>query len=156
MNKCGFTLVEVLTVVVIIGILASIALPKYARTVERARATEAMASIKAINDSIYAYYSERETCPTSFKKLVVNLSGMANDGTSVTSKYFTFSLDASVNVPGTSCPGAKATRRSGYSYAIWNPFAPVAGKAQSLRCSATEEKSIAVCESLELYEGSAS
>lgn len=156
MNKRGFTLIEVLTVVVILGVLASLALPKYARAVERSRATEAMASIKAINDSIYAYYAEKETCPTSFKKLVVNFSGTANDGASVTSKYFTFSLDASVNVPGTSCPGAKATRLSGYSYTIWNPFAPVAGKAQSLRCSATEEKSIDICESLGLYEAPAS
>ena len=56
MNKQGFTLTELLITVVIVGILVSIALPMYTRTIERSRATEAMAAIKAMNDSIYAFF----------------------------------------------------------------------------------------------------
>ena len=47
-NKKGFTLVEILTVVIIIGILSALALPQYRRVVERARATEAMAAWKSL------------------------------------------------------------------------------------------------------------
>ena len=50
-NKKGFTLVEILTVVIIIGILSSLALPQYRRVVERARATEAMSGLKNLYDS---------------------------------------------------------------------------------------------------------
>lgn len=50
-NKKGFTLVEILTVVIIIGILSALALPQYRRVVERARATEAMAALKSLYDS---------------------------------------------------------------------------------------------------------
>ena len=47
----GFTLLELLMVVIIIGILASIALPTYLRTAERARAGEALTMLGAIRAS---------------------------------------------------------------------------------------------------------
>ena len=47
----GFTLLELLVVVVIVGILASVALPQYHKAVERSRAAEAMAIGKTIIES---------------------------------------------------------------------------------------------------------
>ena len=50
-NQRGFTLLELLMVVIIIAILASIALPQYMRVAERSRASEALTVIAAIRSS---------------------------------------------------------------------------------------------------------
>ncbi len=49
--KKGFTLMEVLVVVVIVGILSSVAMPQYRKIVERGKFTKAQAMAKAMYDS---------------------------------------------------------------------------------------------------------
>lgn len=49
----GFTLIELLVVVLIIGILSAIALPQYERSVERARAAEAVSMLRSMRDAQY-------------------------------------------------------------------------------------------------------
>ncbi len=51
----GFTLLELLMVVIIIAILASIALPQYLRVAERSRAAEALTNLATIRSSEERY-----------------------------------------------------------------------------------------------------
>ena len=44
----GFTLIELMVVVLIIGILASIALPSYGKVIEKSRTVEAISRLNAI------------------------------------------------------------------------------------------------------------
>lgn len=53
--KKGFTLLELLVVVMIIGILSSIALPQYKKAVEKARVTEGLVVLKALADAQERY-----------------------------------------------------------------------------------------------------
>ena len=54
-NAKGFTLLELLVVVLIIGVLATIALPQYRKSVEKAKLSEALMNFKAIKDSADRY-----------------------------------------------------------------------------------------------------
>ena len=56
--ELGFTLIEMMVVVVIIGILAAIAVPLYSKTVERTRIAEAVDILKAIRDAEMRYAME--------------------------------------------------------------------------------------------------
>lgn len=153
-NK-GFTLIELLTVVLIIGILTSVALPNYTRSIERSRAVEAMSAIKAINDAIYTYYAKHQQCPTTFDQLIVDVTGGGNSSVAV-GKNFSFKLggDGSSRIFGTNCSSVVAVRQAGsYEYRIWNPFTSGTGGKRSLACKGENDKSIGVCDSLDLLSG---
>ena len=54
--KKGFTLIELLIVMAILGVLVTVALPKYRVTLERGRSMEALANLKAASDMVNAQY----------------------------------------------------------------------------------------------------
>jgi prepilin-type N-terminal cleavage/methylation domain-containing protein len=47
-NKSGFTLLEIIIVIIIVGVLASLALPRFFKTVEFSRSTEAINSLGSL------------------------------------------------------------------------------------------------------------
>ena len=57
-SRRGFTLLEILLVVVIIGVLATLALPMYTRARERAKGAEAMVMLGRLIDAEKMYYLE--------------------------------------------------------------------------------------------------
>ena len=55
LNKKGFTLLELLVVVLIIGILSAIAIPQYKKAVEKAYLSEALANVSSIQKAMDIY-----------------------------------------------------------------------------------------------------
>lgn len=55
-NKSGFTLLEVIIVIIIVGVLASLALPRFFSTVEFSKSSEALMSLSALRDSMERCY----------------------------------------------------------------------------------------------------
>ncbi|MFO1311373.1 MAG: pilin [Burkholderiales bacterium] len=59
----GFTLIELMIVVAIVGILAAIALPAYQDYLIRSRVSEALATAGACKTSVQEYWASRGTAP---------------------------------------------------------------------------------------------
>lgn len=59
-SRRGFTLLEMLIVVVIIGILSVIALPNFGKFVKRAKAVEAKNLVSSLLGAEFIYYQEKQ------------------------------------------------------------------------------------------------
>jgi len=74
-NKKGFTLVELLVVVLIIGILAAVAVPQYQLAVNKARFASLRSTAEPLIKAAQAYHLENGTWPSKFDELAVELPG---------------------------------------------------------------------------------
>ena len=122
MRRKGFTLLEVLIVVIMIGILASIALPQYASTIEKARSAEAIINIYSIKVMLDAYWYDHGLDLTGATLPVDGSQGTLtlNNPNAVENTDYTYT------VSGLSGPGQErayiitATRTVGeQNYTLW-------------------------------------
>ena len=109
----GFSLVELLIVIVIVGILGSIALPQYFNQVQKTRQNEAAASLSQIQTTIAAFADEMGLLPTSWRDLNNITPLMTPDGPANATNFEWISL-ASINCSKANkvnCYEIKTTRK---------------------------------------------
>lgn len=70
MRARGFTLIELIVVLAIVALLASIAAPRYFHSVERARENSLRTSLKVMRDAIDQHLADRGQYPNSLDDLV--------------------------------------------------------------------------------------
>ena len=71
----GFTLIELMIVVAIIGILAAVATPAYQDYIARAQVSEAVALLSSGKMSLAEYFSDKTSWPSAASETLGTLSG---------------------------------------------------------------------------------
>ena len=136
----GFTLVELMIVVAIIGILAAIAIPAYTDYIARSQASEAVTLMSGAKTPVAEFYADKGVWPNtgSFNSLVKQQSGKyvatlvpSDDGTN-------FTVTATMNATGvsndilsgtvmiTTANGTRWVCQQGGGNPIPNPLLPAA------------------------------
>lgn len=100
-NKKGFTLTELMAVVIIIGVLSGIGLGTYKKSVERSYFSEGQASGASIAEAVIRYTQENGAYKPNFDELDISLANSAvnaKDRYKISSNNFCYIISASNKV----------------------------------------------------------
>lgn len=112
-NQQGFTLIELMIVVAVIGILTAIAMPNYTDYVKRGKAAEATSQLSQMSSKLERYYSDQT--PPSYD------SGGGVCGVILTpadAKYFKYTCVTAGQTYTLTATGESSERMGGYTYTI--------------------------------------
>ncbi|MEZ4287718.1 MAG: prepilin-type N-terminal cleavage/methylation domain-containing protein [Polyangiales bacterium] len=73
-RNAGFTLIELMLAVAIIGVLAAIGMPTYVRYTQKSKRSEAYIALGAIGEAQEIYYEEHHAYAKSFDGLLFDIS----------------------------------------------------------------------------------
>jgi len=124
--KRGFTLIEIIVVIIIVGILAAVGLSQYSATVEKSRLAEAKVRIGAMRQLAYQYYLENGS-----------LTGVQNadvgvDSTCASTGFYSYAIGdygTNANLTATRCTSGGKTPNASRLYYYYMTYYPGTGQS---------------------------
>ena len=99
MRQKGFATLEVILMVMVIGILASIAVPRFTSVTTAANTAKIQADLSTIDTAIAIYYMEHGSYPTQLNQLTDYLRGADGDIKPPSGKCYLNGAETAVDVP---------------------------------------------------------
>ncbi|KNH13081.1 pilin [Vibrio cyclitrophicus] len=98
-NQKGFTLIELMIVVAIIGVLSAIAVPAYQNYVTRSEASSGLATLKALVTTAELHVQEEGSFPTTAAQLgtTENANNLGTTTLAASGLVFTFGSNSSIS-----------------------------------------------------------
>jgi len=87
-TRKGFTLIELMVVILIVGILASVAIPMIRGRIDAAKWSEGKAMMGSVATAIRAYHAEKGPAGTAPDTLFVSATGLGFAAGDLTGNYF--------------------------------------------------------------------
>lgn len=116
MKRNGFTLIELMIVVAVVGILTAIALPSYTSYINRGKITDAIAALADYRIKMEQYFQDNRNYGTASGSCPVTV---------ITSKYFVYTCLVGASTPSvaytataTSIAGALGAATGDYTYSL--------------------------------------
>ncbi len=123
----GFTLIELIVVIIIVGILAAVGLSQYSLIVEKSRLAEAKVRIGAMRTLAYNYYLENGS--------ILGLQGadLGVDGTCSSTSFYAYSYGSNFSTwwkfYAYRCTSGGKTPNASRQYAFYMQFYPGTGQS---------------------------
>jgi general secretion pathway protein G len=122
-RRLGFTLIELLVVMAVIGLLLSLAAPRYFRSVDLAREAALRQDLAVMRDAIDKHFSDTGRYPSSLEELVARRYLRRVPVDPLTESADTWVLappeDSTLGAVYEVSSGAAGTARDGSAYASW-------------------------------------
>ena len=125
----GFTLIEIIIVIIIVGILAAVGISQYSITVEKGRTAEAKARIGTMRQLAYQYYLENGSMAgIQYADVGVDYTCAATDFY----RYYVYDWTAGYGYLGLGaerCTSGGKTPNASRAYRVYMQFYPSTGKS---------------------------
>lgn len=130
-NKKGFTFIEILVVVTIIGVLSAIGVVSYSSAQKKSRDGKRMSDLEAARSALEMYRSDNDVYPDDPNDLVPDYLGSLPEDPEAPDYRYRYNSDGSTyclcvhlegNAPGTSCDcDAINCGEGACNYSVQNP-----------------------------------